>query len=69
MRRFAITGGAMRRLAKEVEAISRQDKTTDDVDDVMLIRQNWRQRDQNEPDHRRNANETTRMTKITIEQN
>src|SRR5882724_1249271 len=35
----------VRRLAKKVEAISCQDKTTDNVDDVMLIRQNWRQRD------------------------
>ena len=59
----------VRRLSKEVEAISSQDKTADDVDDVVLISGDWRQRDQNKPGHRRHANETARVTKINIEKN
>jgi hypothetical protein len=59
----------MRRVAKEIETISGQNKTAHDVDQVMLIREDWGQRDQNEPAHDRNASETARVAKINVEKN
>src|SRR4029079_16528672 len=58
-----------RTFAKEIEAISGQNKSADDVDQVVLIRENWRQRDQNEPSHNRNTNKTARVTKINFAKN
>src|SRR4029077_12605059 len=42
-----------RRLPKEIEAISGQDKTTNDVDDVVLVSEQGRETNEKEPRHRR----------------
>src|SRR5262252_1487288 len=57
------------RFPKKPKTNAGQNKTADDVDHMMLIRENWRQRDQDEPHHGRNADETARVTKINIHQN
>src|SRR5262249_9670560 len=56
-----------RTLTKEIEAISGEDKAADDIDQVMLIRKNWRQRHQKEPDDGCNSSETARVTKVDVE--
>ena len=57
------------RFPKNPETKAGQNETADNVDHMMLIRKDWRQRDQSEPNHDRNANETARVTKINIQQN
>ena len=44
-----MTGSRWRALAKKIETITRQDKATDDVDDVMLISQHRGKTNENEP--------------------
>ena len=57
------------RFPKKPKTERSQNETADDVDHMMLICEKWRQRDQNEPHHDRNPNETARVTKINIQQN
>src|SRR4029077_5997674 len=57
-----------RRLAKEVEAISGQDKTTDDVDDVVLVSKQRRETDEKEPKHRHEQENAAKISRVEIDQ-
>ena len=57
-----------RRLAKEVEAVSRQDKTTDDVDDVVLVSQQWRESNKEEPRHDCQQENAAKISCVNIDQ-
>src|SRR5207247_9451389 len=57
-----------RRLAKEVEAISGQNKTTDDVDDVVLRSKQRRETDEKEPKHRRDKENAAKISCVEIDQ-
>ena len=57
-----------RRLAKEVEAISGQDKTTNDVDDVVLVSEQRRETDEKEPNHRREEENAAKISRVEIDQ-
>ncbi len=57
-----------RRLAKEVEAISGQDKTTDDIDDVVLVSEQRRETDKKEPKHRREQENAAKISSVEIDQ-
>src|SRR6266576_3422472 len=61
-------GPRVRRLAKEVEAISGQDKTTDDVDDVVLVSQQWRERNKEEPRHDCQQENAANISCVNIDQ-
>jgi len=57
-----------RRLAKEVEAISSESKTTDDVDDVVLVSEHRRETDEKEPKHRSDQENAAKISRVEIEQ-
>src|SRR5436190_16005200 len=57
-----------RRLAKEVEAISSQDKPTYDVDDVVLVSEHRRETDEKEPKHRCEQENAAKISRIEIDQ-
>src|SRR5207249_1815103 len=57
-----------RRLAKEVEAISGQDKTTHNVDDVVLVSEHRREADKKEPKHRREQENAAKISRVEIDQ-
>ena len=46
-----------------------ENETAGDVDQMMLVSQDGRKRDQDEPNHDRNANQTARVAKINVDQN
>ena len=56
-------------VAKNQKTGCGQNKSADDVDQVVLIGQEWRERDQDEPNHDRDSNETARVAKINVDQN
>ena len=58
----------VRRLAKKVEAISGQDKTTDDVDDVVLVSKQWRESNKEEPRHDCPQQNAAKISGVNIDQ-
>src|SRR5947199_9541535 len=55
-------------LEKTIEAISRENKATDDVDDVVLVSEQWRETDEKEPKHDGEKENAVKFSRVKIDQ-
>jgi hypothetical protein len=58
----------IQRLVKKVEAISGEDKTTDDVEDVVLVSKQWGESNKEEPRHDCPQQNAAKISGVNIDQ-